>query len=175
VCVCLHVHVSFQYVKQLNDYDFRAPWYEHYSIRGYDIFIHFNFIQLVVTAWRRMKFWARIDTTATQFRNLKLCNFEKYSSLIKRGFLVKLWRHNITVVCTKFLLSYPIINIACIFLPYLYAFLKVITTTTLSFVFNAAVHFRFLWFIVTDVIKTQYKRDYLVQVYLVNTRQAKKI
>jgi len=112
-CLCLHAHVSFQFMKYWNDYDFHAAWYEHYSIRAYDSFINFNFIQLVVTAWRTMKFWVRINITAT-FRYMKLCNFEKYSTLIKLVFF-KMWRKNITVVRTKFLLSYPIINISCIF------------------------------------------------------------
>jgi len=49
-CVCLHAHVFFQFMKQWNDYDFRAAWYEHYSIRGYVIVINSNCIQLVVTA-----------------------------------------------------------------------------------------------------------------------------
>jgi hypothetical protein len=160
-CVRLYAHVSFHFMKHWNDYDFHAAWYEHYSIRGYDIFINFNYVQLVVTTWKTMKFWVRIDITATQFRYMKLSNFEKYSALIKLVFL-KMWRKNITVVRTKFLLSYPTINISCIFLPYLYAFLNATTTTTPSFLFNVAVHFRFLWFIVAAVIKTQYKRDCLV-------------
>lgn len=44
VCVCLHSHVFFQFMKQWNDCDFRAAWYEHYSIRGYDIVITFDCI-----------------------------------------------------------------------------------------------------------------------------------